>query len=75
MDCNRKALGTRGYVVLLKQYKMAESFTRFAKRKKITQLLPIINARTGGIQVDERHLLFGEYLQKYTPLSPERAEK
>ena len=54
---------------------MAERFTRFATRKKIPQLLPKINARTGGIQVDERHLLFGEYLQKYAPLSPERAEK
>ena len=54
----------QGYVVLVKQYKMAERFTRFAKRKKITQLLPKTNARTGGIQVDKRHLLFGEYLQK-----------
>ena len=54
---------------------MAERFTRFATRKKIPQLLPKINARTGGIQVDGRHLLFGEYLQKYAPLSPERAEK
>ena len=54
---------------------MAERFTPFAKRKKNSQLLPEINARTGGIQVDERHLLFGEYLQKYTPLSLERAEK
>ena len=48
----------------VKLYKMAERFTRFAKQKKITQLLPKINARTEGIQVDERHLLFGEYLQK-----------
>ena len=54
----------QGYVVLVKLYKMAERFTRFAKRKKITQLLPKINARTEGTQVDERHLLFGEYLQK-----------
>ena len=54
----------QGYVVLVKLYKMAERFTRFEKRKKITQLLPKINARTEGIQVDERHLLFGEYLQK-----------
>ena len=63
MDCNRKALG-QGYIVLVKQYKMAERFTRFAKPKKITQLLPKINARTGGIQVNKRHPLFGEYLQK-----------
>ena len=70
-----KTTWEQGHVVLVKQYKMAERFTRFATRKKIPQLLPKINARTGGIQVDERHLLFGEYLQKYAPLSPERAEK
>ena len=75
MDCNQNDLGTRLRCVGKAVYKMAERFTRFATRKKIPQLLPKINARTGGIQVDERHLLFGEYLQKYAPLSPERAEK
>ena len=59
-----KTTWEQGYVVLVKQYKMAERFTRIAKGKKITQLLPKIKARTEGIQVDERHLLFGEYLQK-----------
>lgn len=61
MNCNRKALGTRLRCV---GKAVQNGFTRFAKRKKITQLLSKINARTGGIQVDEQHLLFGEYLQK-----------
>ena len=63
MDCNRKALGTRLRCVI-KAVQNGGKFRRFAKRKKITQLLPEINARTDGIQVDERYLLFGEYLQK-----------
>lgn len=74
MDCNRKALGTRLRCVG-KAVQNGGTFHTFCGAEKITQLLPKINARTGGIQVDERHLLFGEYLQKYTPLSPERAEK
>ena len=58
MDCNRETLG-RGYVVLVKQHKTAEKVTRFAK---IAQLLDKHIAKTARIQLDGRHLLFGEYL-------------
>ena len=66
----------QGYVVLVKQYKMAERFTRFAKRKKLLNYyLKLMQEQKEYKSTNDICYLENICRSKYIPLSPERAEK
>ena len=66
-DDNRETLGTSLRCLVVRK-KIAEQFTRFAKKEETAELPPKNTATTAIIHLDGWHLLFGEYLQKWISL-------